>query len=151
MILAHLVQEKNDLAAQDPEDLLEFDPELAHYLLALAHVGLRLLAGQALPGAADRESVVIQETPDLANDQHVLALVIAAIATPFHRLELRELLFPVPEYVRLYRAEIADFTDREIAFSRYGRKLVVIPRFQHRLPLGPLVFVLAGRSPRDVR
>jgi len=103
MILAHLVQEKNDLAAQDPEDLLEFDPELAHYLLALAHVCLRFLAHEPLPGATDSEAFVIQKAAYLTNDQNVLTLIVAPVAASLDRLKLRELLFPVTQNVRLDR------------------------------------------------
>ncbi len=93
-----------ELAAQDLQNLFEFDPDLLDDLLALADVGLGLVTGKPLPGPADRESLVIQERANLANDQHVLALVIATVAAPLDGLELRELLLPVTEYVRLDQA-----------------------------------------------
>ena len=95
MILAALALEKVFSAAQDFEDLLKLDAQLLDDLLALADVGTGTVT--------------------------VLALVIAAIATPLDGLELRELLFPVPQYVRFYRTQITDFTDGEVALARYWR------------------------------
>ena len=121
MILAPLVQEKNDLATQDPEDLLELYPQLAHDLLALAHVGLRFLAHEPLPGATDGEAFVIQKAAYLTNDQNVLALIVAPVAAALDGLELRELLLPVPEYVRLDRTKVAHLTNREVTLPRNWR------------------------------
>ena len=117
MILAPLVQEKNELAPQDSEDLLQFDPQLANDLLALADVRLGLLPHQALPRATDGKTLVIEKAPNLSDDQDVLALIITPVATPFDRLQLRELLFPVTQYVRLHRTQITHLSDSEIAFS----------------------------------
>jgi len=49
-------------------------------------------------------------------------LVIAAVPAPFHRAQLGELLLPIPEHMRFYATQIADFTDGEVAFGRNGRK-----------------------------
>ena len=51
-----------------------------------------------------------------------MVLVIPAIATPFHRTQLRELLLPITEHMRFDAAQIADFTDSEIAFCGNGRE-----------------------------
>ena len=51
-----------------------------------------------------------------------MVLVIPAIATPFHRTQLRELLLPITEHVRFDAAQIANFTDSEIAFRGNGRE-----------------------------
>ena len=145
------LKESEKLAAQNLKNLFKFHSYLLDYLLALRDIRLCVVTGQALTRTADRKALVIQQAPDLSNDQDVLALIIATIAASLYRFELRELLFPIPEYVRLNSTKIADFTYREIALTRYWRKFVVIPRFQHMLPLGPLVFVLVGRSPRAER
>lgn len=49
-------------------------------------------------------------------------LVVATVSTPLHRAQLRELLLPITEHVRFDAAQIADFTDGEIAFRRNGKK-----------------------------
>ena len=81
----------------------------------------------------------------MTNNQNILPLIIAAIAATFDGLQLWKLLLPIPQYVRLNSAQVADFTYREVTLTRYRREFVVIPRFQHMPLLGPLVFVLAGR------
>ena len=121
MILAALALEKVFSAAQDFEDLLKLDAQLLDDLLALADVALGFLAGQALAGTADGETLIVQQAPNLPDDQNVLALIIAAIAASLDGLELRELLFPIPEDMRLYRTKIADFTDCEISLAWYWR------------------------------
>jgi len=108
-------------APQNLKNLLKFHSYLFDNLLTLRHIRLGVVTGQALSGASDREAFVVQQTADLANDQHVLPLIVATIATPFDWLELREFLLPVPEHVRLDRTEITHLTDREVSLSRNGR------------------------------
>ena len=59
-------------------------------------------AGELLAGAADGEALIVEQAADLADHQHVLALVIATVATALDRLELGEFLLPVAQYVRFY-------------------------------------------------
>src|SRR5690606_22344120 len=100
---------------------------------------------QALPGSAYREALLIEKAADLPNDQHILTLVVAPVAAALDRLQLRKLLLPVAQHMRLHPAELADLADREIAFSRYRREVVVIPGFQHRLPRVPSAFAPAEK------
>ncbi len=51
-----------------------------------------------------------------------MVLVVAAVAAPFHRAQLRELLLPITEHVRFDTAQITDLTDGEVAFRGNGRK-----------------------------
>jgi len=139
------------LATQYLKNLFKFHAYLLDNLLTLRDVRLGIIARQALPSTPDRETLVIQQTSDLANDQDILTLIVASIAATFDGLQLWELLFPIPEYVWLDCAQVAHFTYREVTLTRNWREFVVIPRFQHMLPLGPLVFVLAGKSQRDER
>jgi hypothetical protein len=74
-----------------------------------------------LARATDCEAFIIQKASDLADNQNVLSLIIAAIAAPFNRLQLWKFLLPIPEYMRLNRAKIAYLTDREVTLSRYCR------------------------------
>ena len=64
--------------------------------------------------------------------EHVMALVIPAVTAALHRFQLRKFLLPVTQHVRLHPAQVADFTDREVALARNRRQLVVVTRFQHR-------------------
>ena len=64
-------------------------------------VGAGFVARERLARAADREALFVQQAADLADDQHVLALVVAAIAAALDGLQLRELLLPVAQHVRL--------------------------------------------------
>jgi len=108
-------------AAQNLQNLFKFHSYLLDNLLTLSHIRLGVVARKALACTADREALVIEQAADLANDQDVLSLVIAAIAATLDRLELRELLLPVPEDMRLDSAEVAHFTYREVTLPRYRR------------------------------
>jgi hypothetical protein len=55
-----------------------------------------------------------------ADQQHLVVLVVAAVAAPFHRLELGEFLLPIAQHIRLHAAQIADLTDGEVALGWYG-------------------------------
>src|SRR5690606_23484695 len=99
-------------AAQQLQDVLELGADLTDDLLALARVVARFIAHETLPRTADREPFLVEKATDLADDQHVLTLVVTAIAAAFDGLQLGEFLLPVPQHVRFDRAELADFTDR---------------------------------------
>jgi len=138
-------------AAQDPHQLLELDAHLPDDLLALGNVGTSLFASELVARATDRETLVVEKTADLPDDDHVLALIVAAIAATLHGLELREFLLPIAKHVRLHTAQIAHLSDGEVAFAGNGRQLRVILWLQHRLRPVPLVFALGGKSPRGER
>src|SRR5688500_9760209 len=116
-------------APQYLEHVLELDPQLTGELVGLRHVLARFLAVQTIAGAADRESLLVQEAPDLADHQYVLALVVAPVAASLDGLEVRKLLLPVAEHMRLHTAEIAYLTDREVALAGNRRQFRVIAGF----------------------
>ena len=109
-------------------------------LLALIEVDLRIIARESISRAADRKSLFIQQAANLPDDQHVLALVIASIAAALDRLQLRELLLPIAKHMGLDAAQIAHFTDGEIALPRYRRQFAIIAWFQHMPRRAPSVF-----------
>jgi len=109
------------LAAKNLDELFELQPHLMDELLALVEVHLRIVAGEPVPGSADGKALFIQQAADLPNDQHVLALIIPAVAAPFDGLELREFLLPVAQNVRFHAAQVADFADGEVPLSRDRR------------------------------
>ncbi|MNF05327.1 hypothetical protein D3C80_2050300 [compost metagenome] len=74
-----------------------------------------------------------------------MPLIIPPVPTSLDRVELRKLLLPIPQHMRFDRTELADFTDGEVAFARYGRQLVVMTWFQHRPQPGPSVSALDER------
>src|SRR5580700_3001087 len=108
-------------------------------LLALVEVHLRIVAGEPVPGSANCKSLLIQQAADLANDEHILPLVVAAVAAPLHRLQLREFLLPITQHVRLDPAKIADFADGEVALARNRWQFAVIAWFQHTPRRGPSI------------
>ncbi len=108
-------------AAKNFDQLFEFEPHLMNQLLALIQIHLRIVAGEAVSCTADGETLFIQQTADLANDQHVLTLIVAAVTAPFDRLELGKLLLPVAQHMRFDAAQVADFTDGEVPLSRDRR------------------------------
>jgi hypothetical protein len=54
-----------------------------------------------------------------------MALVIAAITPSFDRTELRELLLPIPQNMRLDATQLAHLTNGEVAFGWNGGKQTV--------------------------
>ena len=105
------------LATENFEDLFELDSQLADDLLALTHVRFGLFAGQSLPSAADREPIIVEKTANLSDDQYVLTLIITTIAAPLYGLELRKLLLPVAQHVRLDETKLTDFTNGKVALA----------------------------------
>ena len=55
--------------------------------------------------------MIIQETADLTDNNHILTLIIASIAAPLDRLQLWKLLLPIAQHMRLDPAQIADLPD----------------------------------------
>jgi hypothetical protein len=51
-----------------------------------------------------------------------VVLVVPAIATSFHRAQLRELLLPITEHVRFDAAQVTYFTDGEVTFRGNRRE-----------------------------
>ena len=129
---------------QQPQDLLEFEPRLADDLLALGAVAAGLFARELVARTADREALLVEQAPDLADDDDILALVIAAVAAALHGLELRELLLPITQHMRLDATELGDLADREVTLAGDRRQLVVILGFQHTLRRAPSVFARDG-------
>jgi len=109
------------LFAQHVQDVFQLGDHLFDELLVLGGVVLGFVAGEALARPADGETLVIQKRADLADHQHVLALVIPTVAATLHRVELGELLLPIPQHVRFDCTELAHLADREIPFAGYGR------------------------------
>jgi len=105
---------------------------LMNELLALIQIDLRIVALEAIARAADREALLVEQAANLANDQHVLALVVAAVAAPLDRLQLRKFLFPIAQHMRLHAAQVTDFTDREVALAGNRRQIVIVAWFQHK-------------------
>jgi hypothetical protein len=54
-----------------------------------------------------------------------MALVIAAITSPFHRSELRELLLPITQNMGFDTAQLAHLTNGEVALGWNGREQTV--------------------------
>ena len=54
-----------------------------------------------------------------------MVLVVTAVAAPFHRAQLRKLLLPIAKHMRLDTAQIADFTDREVALGGDGWERII--------------------------
>ena len=133
------------LAAQDLNEFLELEAHLMNELLALIEIHLRIVARKAIARAADGEALLVEKTANLANDEHVLPLVIAAISAALDGLELRKLLLPVTQHVRLDAAEVAHLTDGEVALARDRGQLAVIAWFQHTPRRAPSVSGQAGR------
>src|SRR5690606_10790314 len=84
--------------------------------------------------AADGVALFVQQAADLAHHQHIMALVVAAVATTLDRAEAGELGFPVAQHVRLDVAQLADLADGEVALGRDRRKLAVAAWIKHAAP-----------------
>jgi len=123
-------------ALENDEYVLQLHTELMDDLPALTDVVLGFFAGKPLASATDREPVFVEKASNLANEHHVLPLIVASISPTLQRRELWKLLLPVTQNVRLHATEVADLTDGEVALSRYRRKFAMCRRLQHMLPHG---------------
>src|SRR5437762_4353900 len=102
----------------------------------------------------DREPLLVQQVADAPDEQHFVMLVVAPVAAALYRLELRELLLPVAEHVRLDRAQLADFANGEVALGGDRREGgASLPGLGHGLQLRPLpsIFDSREKSPRGER
>jgi len=130
---------------ENVEDLFHLHDHLLDELVVLGGLFGVGTASELLAGTTDGEALIVQQAADLADHQHVLALIIATVATALDRLELGEFLLPVAQYVRLYVTQVADFTDGEITLPWNRRQFVVMTWFQHSPQPVVLIFVLDGR------
>src|SRR5690606_17072019 len=138
-------------AAQHLQQVFQLQQHLADDLLSLGEVFLGLFARKTLARAANGKPLLIEQGADLTDQHDVMPLVIAAVAAPLDGLKLWKLLFPVAQDMWLDRAKLAHFSNSEVTLGRDRRQLVIVRRFQHKLPRAPLVFGPGGRSPRAVR
>ena len=136
-------------APQDLDQFLEFQSHLMDQLLALIQVHLSIIAGQAVARPADGKPLLIEQAANLSDDEHVLALIIAAIAAALDGLELRELLLPVTQHVGFDAAQVADLTDGEVALAWNGRKFAIVAWFQHMPQRALSISGQDGMSRRD--
>ena len=111
--------------AQHRRHIAQLIAQGLHLGTGQAHGGVLVMrrvarVAEAIARAADGEALFSSERM-WADQQHFVMLIVAAVATPLHRLELREFLFPVPQDVRLDAAQVADFTDGEVTLGGNGR------------------------------
>src|SRR6185295_18681609 len=94
---------------------------VAHRCVVLVF-GLRDRVVEAVARAADGEAFLVQQLAD---------------AAALHRLELRELLLPVTQHVRLHAAQLAHFADGEVALRRNRRQFSFPAAWLHGAPSRP--------------
>ena len=117
------------------EHLLQFRAQLSDDLLALRIILFHAVTGHLLPGTTDGKSLLVKQTSNLADHDHVLALVVSPVATTLDGFELGELLLPIAKYMGFDPAEFAHFADREITLAWNRRQVYrTTARFQHKLP-----------------
>ncbi len=100
-------------------------------LLALIEIHLGIIAGEPVARPSDGEALLVKKAANLANDQHVLPLVVAAIAATLDGLQLWKFLLPIAQHMRLDAAKIAHLADGEVALARYRREFAIVAWFQH--------------------
>ena len=94
-------ESREDSAPQNLNQFLEFQAHLVNQLLALIEIDLRIITRQPIAGSADGKALLIEQAANLPNDQYVLALIVAPVAAPFDRFELRKFLLPIAKHMRL--------------------------------------------------
>src|SRR5262245_6859847 len=100
---------------------------------------------QAVARAADGEAFLVEQLADAPDEQHLVVLVVAAVAAPLHRLELGELLLPIAQDVRLHPAKLAHLNDGEVALRRDRRQLRSLAVWLHGAPFTPSPLAFAKR------
>ena len=93
---------------------------------------------QPVARAADGEPLLVQEIAYAADQQHFVVLVVAPVAAPLDRFELREFLLPVAQNVRLDTAQFAHLADGEVAFRRNRRQATAAAVAFHDWPFPPM-------------
>src|SRR5687768_12179767 len=88
---------------EEPNQLFQFFDQRLNRLFAAAFGGSGIVERQPVACTADGETFNIEQAADLANQYDVVALIVTPIAPPFDRLQLGELLLPIPQDVRLDR------------------------------------------------
>ena len=137
-----IVTARRASAAQQLQDFFQFHPHLLGDLVAQRRFLPGVVAIQAQARATDGVALLVQQAADLADHQHVVALVVAAVAAALGRLQAGEFGFPVAQHVRLDVAQLADLADGEVALGRDRREFAVAAGVKHgpaprRLPPAP--------------
>jgi hypothetical protein len=133
------------LTFKDLQNLFQFHSHLANDLLTLRSIFLRGFARQLQACATDSIPLVVQQTANLSDQDHIVSLIITAISPPFDGFKLGKLLLPITQNMRLNFAQVAYLTDCKVSLVRNGVKLIIIAGFQHTPLLLPSVFARAGR------
>ena len=72
---------------------------------------------KAVASPADRETLVVEEVTDSADHQHLMVLIVAAVATSLDRPKLCEFLLPITKHVRLDTTKLTHLTNGEVALG----------------------------------
>ena len=124
--VAAIIPSRSAVRRQQLADLLELEPQCRRIERTrnasmrggcrrsrCARGGARLGAFgiEPMPRTVDREALLVEQVADPPDQQHFVMLVVAPVAAPLHRLQLREFLLPIPEHVRLHRTQVAHLAD----------------------------------------
>ena len=71
---------------------------------------------------ADGEALFIEQVANAPHQQHLMVLVVAAVAAPLHRPQLGELLLPVPQDMGFHSTQIPHLTNGEVALCGNERE-----------------------------
>ena len=74
---------------------------------------------QLVARTTDGEALLVQQIAYAPDHQHLVVLVIAAITSPLHGPQLRELLLPIPQHMRLDATQLTNLTNGEVALGWY--------------------------------
>ena len=67
--------------------------------------------------ATDGIALMVQKVADFTHFEHIMTLIIASIATAFYRIKGFEFAFPIAQNMLFDIAQLADFTDGEVALG----------------------------------
>src|SRR5699024_5755753 len=101
---------------------LKFSRGQAHCRILI--VWLILPLAQTVAGTGNGEAFFIQQIADAPNEQDLVVLIVAPVASSLQGFQLGELLLPVAQHMRLDQAEIGDLANREVALGWNGRKMI---------------------------
>lgn len=116
---------------EDFQYFFQLNNHLMNQLPGLGGVFFLVLTREPLAGTTNGKPLIIKERSDLADHQDVLALIVTAIAATLDGLQLGKFLFPVAQYMRFDRTEVADFTNSEISLTGDGWEFGVMIWVQH--------------------
>src|SRR3990172_2284301 len=133
------------LPSKEVQHTFQFRTYLLDDLLTLVGIIPGLITGKTLPGTTNSKPLFVEQTADLADQYHIMTLIITAVTPALQWFQLGKFLLPIAQDMWFDCTEVTDLSDSKIAFTRYCRQFNITRCFQHMPLLAPLISAQDGR------